>query len=169
MEILGLIIIWPFLILAIGLVGIAFFDSPYYISGFAFPLLLVVVIYLFSLLRKSRGPQTRTQVESLRRALSTISIGFLFPIFVKYLIEGFDTSLLVVIIGLIIGFALTISGLFIKNKVLRHSNLISGFLTLIYVYFQLWDLGELARVVAAAFGLVVAVVIAIIKLKDKLS
>jgi len=41
-------------------------------------------------------------------------------------------------------------------------------LVLIYIYFQLWQLGDLSRIIAAAFGLIVAVIVSIIKLKDKL-
>ncbi|MFA6253314.1 MAG: hypothetical protein WCV69_03515 [Patescibacteria group bacterium] len=40
---------------------------------------------------------------------------------------------------------------------------------MLLVYSRLWELSELARIVAAAFGLVVAIVVSIYKLKDKLS
>ena len=53
--------------------------------------------------------------------------------------------------------------------VLAYANIVGGALTIIYLYFQLWSLGQLAQVVATAFGLVVAIVISIVKFKDKLS
>jgi hypothetical protein len=58
-------------------------------------------------------------------------------------------------------------GLFIKNhKVLRYANVVGGGFIVLYVYAQLWQLGELHRIIAAAIGLTAAVVVSIIKLKE---
>jgi hypothetical protein len=170
MEILAMLIIWPFLILAFGLVFITFDDLI--TGGFWFILLALFLILILVLRDRSRSKNTITseqEMQNLREIVLIISISFLIPIFLKYLFDTFNNSLPVVLGGLVIGFGLAIWGMFIKsNKVLMYSNVIGGALAITYAYFQIWQLGDLARIVASGFGLFAAVMISVIKLKDKL-
>ena len=74
------------------------------------------------------------------------------------------------ILGLIVGFGVLVWGMFLKNnRVLTYANILGGIFVIVYLYFQLWSLGQLAQVIASAFGLVVAVAISIVKFREKLS
>jgi hypothetical protein len=173
MELLAILFIWPFLILAFGLVFITFND----LSSGGFWFIILGLLFIAGMLVRERNKETQSgpvspaqQLATLRRLVITFSIALLIPVFTRYLFETFDKSLFVIIIGLILAFGVTIWGMFIKsNQVLLYSNIIGGALTLVYVYSQLWELGGGARVIAAAFGLIVAVLISVIKLKDKLA
>ncbi len=175
---LAFVLTWPFLILAVGLALIAAGDV---VEGFYFrilsPLLwiflLIVLIYALSSGRRASAGATASsvsQAEALRRYLVAFSIAALLPLFVRSLMMTFDETLWVVILGLVLGFAFGIWGLFIKNnKVLTYANIIGGLLVIIYAYAWIWKLGEGARIVAAAFGLLVAIIISIMKLRDRLT
>jgi hypothetical protein len=106
----------------------------------------------------------------MRRGAVAFSIALLLPIFVRFLLAvSGDNNLPVMIIGLIFGFGAIIWGMFIKgNKTLAYANTVGGGLAIIYLYVQLWTLGSLAQVVATAFGLVVAIVVSVVKFREKL-
>jgi hypothetical protein len=98
------------------------------------------------------------------------SIALLLPIFIKYLLELTQNNLGSIIIGLILGFGVLVWGMFLKgNKVLTYANVLGGIFIIVYLYFQLWSLGQLAQIIASAFGLVAAVLISVIKFREKLS
>ena len=170
MDFFAIIIAWPLFILVIGLVFISAADIS---SMFILPMVLVFLFILLGLKGRLGGAAAQTQVEDLdkvRRGAATFSIALLLPIFVKYLLAASDKSLAAMILALIFGFGVVIWGMFIKNnKVLVYANSIGGALVIIYLYFELWSLGQLAQVIAAAFGLVVAVVVSIIKFREKLT
>ncbi|HEX5429944.1 MAG TPA: hypothetical protein VFX17_02575 [Patescibacteria group bacterium] len=177
MGIIAILFLWPFLIIALGLVFVAF--GSLFNIGLAWLFIFLALILLFILISQQNNhhfASTKTRMTSweelhvLREMVITMSISLLIPIFTRYLLDSFHKNLISVIAGLIIGFSLTTWGMFIKNnKVLMYSNIFGGSLTIIYVYVQLWELGSLARVIAAAFGLIAAVTISTIKLKEKLS
>jgi hypothetical protein len=171
MEFLAILIIWPFLILAFGLVFITFEDVAFGGFWLIFFGLIIIAALMTRERNKLKGQVTSYQeLQTLRELVLIMSISLLIPIFLRYLFETFEHTLAVTILGLIIGFGLAIWGMFIKsNRVLMYSNIIGGALSIAYVYVQLWELGELARIIAAAFGLIVAITISIIKLKDKLA
>jgi hypothetical protein len=175
MELLAIIFLWPFIILAAGLVFVVFYDVVDS-SGAIFWWLPFLMFFALLIMKKSftekktKEMNQDEQVNLLRKMLAVFSISLLFPIFIRYMLSAFNEVLPAFIIGLIIGFGFLVWGIFVKNhKTIMYSNIIGGALTLLYLYSRLWDLGEGARVAAAAFGLVVAVTIAFIKLKDKLS
>jgi hypothetical protein len=171
MELVALMFLWPFLILAFALIFVAFSDLALGGFGWIFVALVIVLFFLMREKNRQKTPMSNMQqLETLRQIIITMSISLLIPIFVRYMFDAFDRSLAVILTGLVIGFGLAIWGMFIKsNKVLMYSNVIGGALSIVYVYFQLWELGGGPRVIAAAFGLIVAVVISVIKLKDKLT
>lgn len=169
MELLGLILIFPFIVLIIGFV----FISAWNISGlFIVPIAILLFIFLFGLRDRLGGSGIKTELEDLdrvRRGASTFAIALLLPMFTKYLLAVSGKDLPIMILGLIFGFGVLILGMFIKNnKVLAYANSLGGALTIIYLYVQLWSLGQLAQIIATAFGLAVAVVISIIKFREKL-
>lgn len=174
MELLAIVFLWPFLILAAGLVFVALFDV--FPAGLGFSWILIL-LFLF-LIAKSRGKHEdikmteAEQLEVARRFVITFSIALLIPIFIRYLVDAFSQfgqTLPVVIAALIISFGLIGWGMFSKGRfVLMWGNIVGGALSLVYLYALLWDLGDVTRIVAAAFGLLVAVVISVVKLRDKL-
>lgn len=176
MDLLTFIFIWPLLLFAVGLIFISFFDIGS--SGLAGSILSIVlgnllwIFLLFWIIRSAFGKHKKTHndINQVRRVLMIFSISAMFPIFVRYLLEAFDNSLLIMILGMIIGFVFTVWGIFMKDKsVILYSNIVGGALILFYVYSRLWELSELARIIAAAFGLLVAIGVSIYKLKDKLA
>ncbi len=179
MELLAFIFIWPLIIFIAGLTFIAFGDIVYggggsevfaIASSLIWPLLLVYLgIRIFS--KKKKTPtNNREAFQSLRNFIIGLSLAALFPILIKYILIAFNNSTVAIIISLLLGFGLVILGIFSKqNAILLYSNIAGGALIIIYTYSQLWELGEGARILAAAFGLIIAVVISIVKLKDKLT
>jgi hypothetical protein len=170
MEALAFLAIWPFLILTGGLV----FVSVYSLQGsFIFlAILFLIAVYVGrdTFHKAAVGATEAEQLEASRRAIVVFSISLLLPIFVRYLVDISNNSLAGIIMGLVVGYVALLWGMFIHgNRVLTYSNIIGGGLTLIYIYLQIWDLGELPRIIASAFGLVVAVTIAFMKLREKLS
>ena len=171
MEVLALLFVWPFLILTLGLVFISLnlVSVPFFWVIAAFFLLI-----LFSLRDKVALTDTRPktdleQLETARRVIIVFSLASLLPIFTRYFIAAWRDELPGIILAMAVGFAALLWGMFAKNnRVLTYGNVIGGIITLIYTYFRIWELGELARVIAAAFGLAVAVAISIIKLKERL-
>lgn len=180
MDILAIVFIWPIIIFALGLTFIAFGD--FMIGGhgnMAFSILgsilsplftILFIILIFKFFKRSREGKIGNLVDKIRNVSIGFSLSLLFPIVVRYFIEATDNSLIGTIFGLIVGFTLVVSGMFMKrNKILIYSNILGGAMVLIYTYAQLWNLGEGARIIAAAFALIVAVVVSVLKLKDKLT
>lgn len=170
MDVLAALFIWPFLLVAIFLVGLSFA-----VLHGSVVLLVIFFIVLYALRPKPATTvpaPTLTDAERLARMREIaiiFCISLFLPIFARYLIGGLDNSLIAVVGALALGFGVLLWGLFIKdNRILVRANIIGGSLTILYSYFQIWSLGELAKVIATAFGLCVAVVFSIIKLKEKL-
>lgn len=175
MELLAVVFIWPFIILATGLVFVAFSDVFFYGFGFLWWLPFLLLFFLVANRKRTSKIEGRElapeeQLQVLRKILVIFSISLLFPIFTRYLVDAFNGSLEVVIASLVVGFAFLTWGIFVKNNsAIMYSNIIGGAFALFYLYTQLWSLGELPRIIAAAFGLIVAVTISIIKLREKLA
>ncbi len=178
MELLAALFIWPFLIIAIFLAGlsVALFDASYLVLLVFFVIALAII---FGRTEQSGVPAPKEtaaeQMRRLRRMAIVFCISVFLPLFARYLVDGISgpgaayKSLPAVIVALAIGFGVLVWGLFTKrSKVLVYSNLIGGGLTILYCYFEIWALGPFARVIATAFGLVVAVIFSIVKLKEKL-
>jgi hypothetical protein len=172
MELLALVIVWPLLLLITGLV----FISASNVSSvlIMFPLVVVLLVFLFRLNQQLGGTaEVKTELEDLdhaRRGVIAFSIALLLPIFIKYMLAVSGNTLPIIILGLIFGFGSLVWGMFIKgNKVLSYANITGGGLVIIYLYFQLWSLGQLAQIVAAAFGLVFAIVVSVVKFREKLA
>lgn len=176
MEILGLVLLWPLLVI---LVGLAFISASSVWTGLmVLPVFIVLLVFLFGLQGKlgagefQRGAAIDRQedLDKTRRGVVAFSIALFLPIFVKYLLVVSGNDLTAMILALVFGFAILIWGMFVKNnRVLTYANIVGGAFVIVYLYFQIWTLGQLAQVVATAFGLVVAVAISIIKFRDKLA
>lgn len=173
MELLALVLVWPLIILVLGVVFVSTSD----VAGFSLvvPALVIFCIFLFGLVGRL-GEEKKTEVEGIgdvdhaRRGSISFSIALLLPIFVKYLLATTNNNLGAMILGLIVGFGVLVWGMFIRNnRVLSYANILGGIFVIVYLYFQLWSLGQFAQVVAAAFGLIVAVVIAVVKFREKLA
>ena len=173
MELLALVFVWPLLILTLGIVFISASDVAG--MGLIVPVVVVFLIFLFGLTgrlgeEKYSAGDTVKEADHTRRGSIAFSIALLLPIFIKYLLATTDNSLLAMILGLIVGFGVLVWGMFLKNnRVLTYANILGGIFVIVYLYFQLWSLGQLAQVIASAFGLVVAVAISIVKFREKLS
>lgn len=173
MELLLFVFLWPFLVLSVGLVFISLSDLTYGVGSFAGFLAILFLGAVIAMERSWTGEQKNKtyieQLEDVRHIGIIFSIGLLLPIFTRYFIDALGNSLASILLGLVLGFALALWGIFIKNnKTLTYGNIVGGFLILCYVYTQLWTLGELPRIIAAAFGLAVAVIVAVVKLRDRL-
>lgn len=171
MELLAVALLWPLLLLLVGFV----FISGWNISGLLI-LPIVVIFFIFAFggnVRLGSAPgigDERQQLDRTRRGMVAFSIALLLPMFVEYLLKVSGNNLPTMILALVFGFGAVIWGMFIRhNKVLAYANITGGALTIVYLYFQLWSLGQLAQIVATAFGLVVAIVISVIKFRDKLA
>lgn len=171
MELLALALLWPFLMLLVGFV----FLSGWSISGLLIvPIVVAFFVFAFGMNVKLGGGSDlgdeKQQLDRVRRGLIAFSIALLLPMFIEYLIKVSGNNLPTMILALVFGFGAVIWGMFIKhNKVLAYANITGGAFAIIYLYFQLWSLGQLAQIVATAFGLVVAIVISVVKFHDKLS
>lgn len=177
MDIFAIIFLWPFMVLAAGLVFVVFgdiFDLEYLISFPGLILLLVVLLIIRSRAKRiamETGENSSIyQMYLARRAMLIFSISILFPTFIRYLVDSMDKNLAIIILALFISFGFIIWGVFSKSRTtIMYSNIIGGAIALFYLYIQLWDLSEGARVIAAAFGLIVAVAVSIIKLREKIT
>ena len=178
MELVALVIIWPFLIFAIGMILIAFTVSPHVYLGFGFMSMifwillgLIVFLGLASHSRKNLARlNTIQQLALFRSWVITFSLELILPVLIKYIVDALDHSLFSIALGVVIGFAIILWGMFTKvNNTVMYGNIFGGALILLYVYFQLGGLGEFARIVVAAMSLAFAIFIAIIKFKDKLT
>lgn len=179
MEILLILFAWPFLLLAAGLVFVGLADtfSSGSTSGHPFMMTLFMVavlvasISLFGSQRKSgQEPPEAAEAKMLKMKgdVYLFSIALLFPMFIRYVVEALGKDLVAVIAGIVISFVSIVMGMGVKrNRVLSHSSIAGGTIAMIYLYSILWSLGEGARIVAAAVGLVLAVTIAAIKFKAK--
>lgn len=171
MDALIFVLIWPLLVFVLGVAFISLGDLS---LGGWWLLILVIGYFILMPFRAAVRKETSStgnigQLEVLRQMIITFALALLAPVFIKYLIEALHTSLAAIIGGLIFGFALVVWGVFTRNnKALSWGNIGGGALVIIYVYSQIWQLGELARVYATGFGLAVAVVVSIIKLKSRL-
>lgn len=167
MELLAAAIVWPLLILLVGLVFLALGNASLF---FIFPAFVLFVIVLASFRDKDYKTDYASQLEHLRRVIVIFSIAILLPLFMRYVMDISGSVLPIMIGGLFLGFALVIWGIFVQDhKVLTFANVLGGAFIIIYLYGQLWSLGQLPRIIAAAFGLLMAVVVSVIKLKDKIS
>jgi hypothetical protein len=180
MEILAFVLAVPFLLVIAGLVLIALGDvvfggsgsMSYLVGPLLVPICVGGVIWMGSVLsRKRKDEHSETeQLEALKRGMVLFSAALAFPIFIKYAVNALDKSLAVIIGGLLASFGFIVLGMFLKgNRVVTRSSIFGGAISLVYLYANLWELGEGARVIAAGFGLLVAVGIAVVKLKDRLS
>ena len=173
MEVLALVLVWPLLLLAMGFVFVSAFD----VAGVALmiPIIVLIVIFLFGLTgklgeAKKEKSDTVGDLDHTRRGVVALAIALLLPIFVKYLLAMTENNLATIIMGLILGFGVLVWGMFLKNnKVLTYANVFGGAFIIIYLYIQLWSLGQLAQIIASAFGLVAAVAISVVKFREKLS
>ena len=171
MEILLALLVWPFLLVAIFLVGLSFatFDLGYIVLLIVF---FLILLSLFSKRPTTVPPVVVSEGERLARVREiaiVFCISLFLPLFARYLVNGFDNSLWAVVLALAVGFGVLLWGLFLKNnKALVYANIIGGSLTILYCYFEIWSLGQFAKVIATAFGLCIAVAFSIIKLKEKL-
>ncbi|MDP3986172.1 MAG: hypothetical protein Q8P77_01950 [Candidatus Veblenbacteria bacterium] len=181
MGIFTIIFLWPFMVLAAGLVFVVFgdlFDSggffPFRLF-FSFPALVVFVVALLMIrsraakLAQESGQEVSVyQMYMIRRAMLIFSIAILFPTFIRYLVDSMDKNLAVIILALLLAFSFIVWGIFAKSHTtIMYGNIIGGAIALFYLYIQLWDLGEGPRIIAAAFGLAVAVAVSIIKLRER--
>lgn len=175
MELFAILFLWPFIILSAGLVFVSLSDIfPWGLSVLWFPALLVIGI-LFSVKGKShtsggdKEQTNRQQLYRLRRAMIIFSIAILFPIFIRYLVDAFNGTLAVIIFGLLLSFGFLVWGLFVKqHTAIMVSNIAGGAIALFYLYVHIWALGEGPRIIAAGVGLLIAVVMSVIKLREKL-
>ncbi|MFH1112170.1 MAG: hypothetical protein V1712_03865 [Patescibacteria group bacterium] len=175
MNILAMIFIWPFIILTAGLVFVTLSDIFY--GGiwqflwwpFAF---IIVGIFLTSKKKskgKSKEESNYQQLYLLRRSLVIFSIALLFPVFIRYMVDAFQETLWIIIFGLLLSFGFLVWGLFVKrHSAIMLSNITGGAIALFYLYMQIWNLGEGPRIIAAGLGLLLAVTISVIKLREKL-
>ncbi len=170
MEVLAFVLAWPLLILVFGVVLIALSDIGF-LPFLIWPIAIILLIVGLNNAKKSMGAGGDTEkLENLRRWIVVLSISAFLPLLMRYLLLASMESLVILIAGLVAGFALIIWGMFVKNhQVLTRANVIGGGITIVYLYFQLWQLGEIARIIGAASGLVIAVLISVIKLRDRLS
>jgi len=172
MELLALVFVWPLLLLVLGIVFISTSD----VAGLTLvvPAVVVFLIFIFGLTGRlgeadASAGNAAEDLDHTRRSTVSFSIALLLPIFVKYLLATTQNSLAGMILGLVVGFGVLVWGMFLKNnKVLSYANVLGGIFVIVYLYFQLGTLGQLAQVIAAAFGLIVAVAISIIKFREKL-
>ena len=173
MELLTLVVVWPLLVLALGIVFVAGSD----VSGsfLIFPMVLLLFLFMFGLsanmggLPKGKGDES-DELDRARRGAIAFSIALLLPVFVKYLLDMTQDNLGAMIGGLVLGFGVLVWGMFQKgNRVLSYANVMGGIFVIVYLYIHLWDLGQLAQVIATASGLVMAIVISIVKFREKLT
>ncbi len=171
MELLAIALMWPSLILVVGMVFISLTDVGASFSMLAGLFFLILVFGLRDKLGgEKRAANEAEQLEEVRRGVVAFSLALLLPIFVRYLLDLSEKSLSGMILCLILSFGMAIWGMFAKdNKVFMYGNVLGGLIAVVYLYSQLWSLGELPRIVGAAFGLAVAVVISVIKLRDRLT
>jgi hypothetical protein len=170
MELLAFVLLWPLLLLVLSVLFLSSWDVG---GGFLlFPMLIVFIIMTFGLkncLGNPNGTSEPENLDALRRGIVAFSMGLLLPVWVRYFLVAANDHLAAIVISLAFGFGILMWGMFLKGyKVLTYANIMGGAFTIIYVYFELWNLGQLAQVVGAAFGLVAAVAIAAIKFRDKL-
>ncbi len=174
MESLALGLLWPLLLLTIGVVFISASDIAG--LGLLLPIIILLIIFVFGLSgklgeAKQGGSNNVESADHTRRSIIAFSIALLLPIFVKYLLAMTQNNLATIIMGLILGFGVLAWGIFLKNnRVLTHANVLGGIFVIIYLYFQIWSLGQqLTQVIASAVGLIAAITIPLIKFKEKLS
>ncbi|MEK7555098.1 MAG: hypothetical protein AAB518_03905 [Patescibacteria group bacterium] len=170
-EALAFVLVLPILVMLFGFTLIALGD----VSGaFIFPIAVwfaPLALILFLALRPFQNAKGyHAQVGMLKHWIVIASLSVLIPLFIRHIFVATDKHVGVIIGGLILGFTLAAIGMFIKNNwTFARSNLVGGGITVIYLYTQLWQLGEGARIAAAAVGLIIAVVISIIKLRERLT
>ncbi len=162
---------WPLIVLIVGFVFISSADAAGVMTVLVFLFLLVMVFGVRTVTKPGKGPSSeKEQLDQVRRSAIAFSIALLLPIFVKYILDASGNTLPAMILALAMGFGALVWGIFIKdNKVMAYANSMGGAFTVIYLYFQLWTLGQLAQIVATAFGLVIAIAISVVKFRDKLS
>ncbi len=170
-EALAFVLILPILIMLFGFTLIALGDVG---AAFFLPVvwwLVPIGLILFLIFRPfAKAGDYRGQLEMFKKWIVIASLSVLVPLFIRHLFVAADKHVAVIIGGLLIGFGFVTIGMFVKdNWTFSRSNIVGGGITIIYLYTQLWQLGEGARIAAAAVGLVVAVAISIIKLRERLT
>ncbi|MFA6253313.1 MAG: hypothetical protein WCV69_03520 [Patescibacteria group bacterium] len=131
MDILTFIFIWPLLIFSVGLIFISFSDVMWsgdlggvigmILGNFLWIFLLIWIIRSFTHKKK---PAQHTELFQVRNALLIFSISAMFPIFIRYLIDAFENSLLVMIISMVVAYVFTVWGIFMKQRsVIMYSNI----------------------------------------------
>ncbi|MST04124.1 MAG: hypothetical protein EXS49_00965 [Candidatus Pacebacteria bacterium] len=174
MGILAFVLVWPLIILCLGIGFISFFDVlDFPFSNFFVVLALIVVSIVYLVNRKpeheSENNLNSEESVSFRRFSIILSISIFSPVFLRYLVLAFNQSLAVILFGIVFGYGLFLMGFFKKdNQIIMRASMIGGLISLIYIYFEIWSLVSLYRILAAALGLLIAIVIASVKLKDKL-
>ena len=173
MDAVAFILLWPFIIFTVGLALIALSEFPQFDD--AASLFLIVVFLLVWLLLRGEKRATPAspadQLEGVRRLLVGGSLALLLPVFVRYLIESFPMNPLpAVIVGLFIGFFGVAFGMTVKdNTLVAKSSFLGGTLTILYVFTKISLLDEIGRVSVAALGLLLAIVVAVIKFRERLT
>lgn len=173
MELLAVIFLWPFIILAAGLVFIVVSDIFPFGLALAWIMGIFILGAVISSLSKThigtKEENSALQIFKLRRTLVTFSIALLFPVFIRYLADAFLSVLPIIILCLLLTFGFLVWGLFVRqHRTIMIANMVGGAIALFYLYVKIWELGEGPRVIAAGFGLVLAVTVSIIKLREKL-
>jgi hypothetical protein len=170
MEVLFLVMLWPLLVLTLGIVFISVND----LSGmFLLPAALVFLVVAFGMRDRfglTGGVKSeKEELDEVRGGSIAFSIGLLIPIFIKYFLEAFKTSLLSFVICILLGFGVLVWGMFVKNyKIIKYANVIGGIISIVYLYSKLWSMGQLAQIIGSAAGLIIAVLVSVLKFKEKL-
>ncbi len=171
MEFLALVFLWPLLVLTVGVVIVSGFDAGG--VGLAMIAVLIFCVFLVGLrdhLGNPKGATPEEEADGVRRSIVAFSIGLLVPIWMSYLLAAMQDGIAGIIVGLLIGFGVLTWGMLLRgNKVITGANILGGGLAIVYLYMQLWQLGQLAQVIGAAFGLLMAVIISVIKFREKLA
>src|SRR3989304_7958639 len=93
-EALGLILLWPFIVFALGLAVISLSEFDYIGGGFGMIWALILVLVLWFIFRpkqKDEGARPLPmQLEDVRRFLVGGSLVMLLPVFARYLIQSFE-------------------------------------------------------------------------------
>ncbi|MEY4723128.1 MAG: hypothetical protein RLZZ324_641 [Candidatus Parcubacteria bacterium] len=176
MEILLFLAAWPFLILVCGLLLVSVTDVSLNPASTGVMTIALILLLVYMLFRWASAPKATVpvppakQLLELKKSLYMISIAGLMPLFVRYLVHAFDGLLASMLLALVAAFAAVTLGMQVKgNRVLSQGSIVGGLIAIIYLYGRLWELGQGARVIATAAGLVMAIALAVVKFKDKLS
>jgi len=113
MELLGLIIVFPILLLVLGLVFISLTNLSFF---WFLPALLLFVVLIGSMRGSANKGGDLEGIDHFRKSIVVFSISLFLPILMKYVLDIFGSVLPVIIFGLLFGFGLVIWGIFIKKS-----------------------------------------------------